>query len=153
MGSDGVESSTSVKGAMKDAKNSFNRVLETPQNGVGVLRKTLKSVMKSAVDSTNKTLASIEESTQTIRKPIVERANTIGEEGKKLVHQASNIYAVRQQYGLENIAGSTVLGALVGLRRGRIPALTIGSISGFLAYIFVYQVDARHLPSKILGRK
>lgn len=148
MGSDSG-SSTSVKGAMKDAKNSFNRVLESPQNGVGVLRKTLKSAMKSAVDSTNKTLASIDESTETIRKPIVESAN----KGKKLVHQASNMYAVRQQYGLENITGAAFLGALVGLRRGRIPAVTIGSISGFLAYVFVYQVDARHLPSKILGRQ
>merc|ERR1712150_407500 len=119
------------------------------ENGVGGLRSTLTSAMKSAVDSTNKTLASIEESTRTVRKPIT----NIGDEGKKLVHQVSNMYAVRQQYGLENITGSTILGGLVGLRRGRIPALVIGSISGFLAYVFVYQVDARHLSNKILGRK
>lgn len=151
MGSDN-ESSRSAKQAIEYVKESFNKVWKSQQSGAEGFRKTLKSAIKPAVDSTNKTLASIEESTEAIRKPLVETTGRMNREGKKLAHQASNLYAVRQQYGIENIAGATILGGLVGLRRGRIPAATIGSLSGFLAYIFVYQVDARHLPSKLFGR-
>mmetsp|Transcript_22322 Transcript_22322/g.32954 ORF Transcript_22322/g.32954 Transcript_22322/m.32954 type:complete len:153 (+) Transcript_22322:83-541(+) len=151
MGSDN-QSSNSAKEAIDNVKETFNKALKSQQNDAQGFKKTLTSAMKSAVDSTNKTLASIEESTEAIRKPLAETTETISREGKKLAYQASNFYAVRQQYGLENIAGATLLGGLVGLRRGRIPAATIGSLSGFLAYIFVYEVDARQLPSKLFGR-
>jgi len=115
------------------------------------VEESLRSSIKSGVTTANGALASMEASTEKFRGPMVTSIKTVGKEGKHFAQEASHLYSVRHEYAPHIIGGATVLGGLIGLRRGRVPAAIAGSASGFLSYLAVYQVDIARLPDHFLG--
>jgi hypothetical protein len=101
----------------------------------------------------NSALATLEDSSEKIRKPMASSMAVVNKEGKHLAQEASHLYSVRHEYAPHLIGGATVLGGLIGLRRGRVPAAVTASMTGFVSYLVVYQVDVSKLPDHVFGKK
>ncbi|KAI2491636.1 hypothetical protein MHU86_22736 [Fragilaria crotonensis] len=114
---------------------------------------SLRSAIKSGVEATNKTLASLEQSTEQIRKPVSNAVQIIGKEGQNVAQHATHMYQTRRENAPAWIGGSAVVGGLMGLRRGRVPAAITASVTGFLTYLVVYEVDLSKLPEHVFGKK
>ena len=150
-----------AKKMLENAKSSMEKTFEsskesmqqpwtiTPQK----IEESLRSTIKSGVQATNNALAALEQSTEQIRTPVVATVQKVEQEGRYLAQQAAHVYQSRREYAPFLIGGSTILGAMVGFRRGRVPAVITGSVTGFLAYIGVYQVDIKKLPNHVFGKK
>eukprot|EP00548_Thalassiothrix_antarctica_P014456 CAMPEP_0194167102 /NCGR_PEP_ID=MMETSP0154-20130528/2504_1 /TAXON_ID=1049557 /ORGANISM="Thalassiothrix antarctica, Strain L6-D1" /LENGTH=170 /DNA_ID=CAMNT_0038877937 /DNA_START=28 /DNA_END=537 /DNA_ORIENTATION=+ len=117
------------------------------------IRMPLKAFIKSGVDMTNTMLFALEESTDGIRKPVLSATTMALQEGKVIGSKASNLYSHRREYSSQLIVGAGLLGGLIGLRRGRISAVTFGSIGSFLTYLGTYEVDLNEFSSKIFNQK
>ena len=143
------EPSKSPKEMVEDAKPSIDKTFSSSK----MFEESLRSAIRSGVKATNSALASMEQSTEQIRKPVVTAFQTVGREGRNLAQEATSLYTVRREYAPHIIGGSIVFGGLIGLRRGRIPAAVTGSLLGFFAYLGVYQVDLQKLPEHVFGRK
>ena len=149
------------KNVLESAKSTMDKTFEsakaslqqpwtiTPQK----VEESLRSAIKSGVQATNNALATLEQSTEQIRTPVVATVQKVEQEGRYVAHQVAHVYQSRREYAPVLIGGSAVVGALVGLRRGRVPAVITGSVTGFLAYLGVYQVDFHKLPDHIFGKK
>jgi hypothetical protein len=96
----------------------------------------LKSNLRSAIQSTNRALASLEDFLDTkVSKPV----NYGLEQGSVLSEKVIYAYERRHEYGLPLVATSAaVVGGVVGLRRGRLPGAVAGLVSGGLAYTVIY---------------
>lgn len=138
---------------LEDAKSSMSKMMNNNKGAMKNFEESLRSTIRSGVTAANGALASMESSTESIRKPMVTSIKTVGKEGKYLAQEASHLYSARREYAPHIIGGATVLGGLIGLRRGRVPAAIAGSLSGFISYLAVYQVDVARLPDHILGGK
>lgn len=143
------DNSKSPKEMMEEAKKSLEKTSAQMQD----FGTSLKSIIKSGVAASNRALANMEESTEKIRTPVVSAMKTIESEGKTVAHQVGHVYQVRHEYAPHIIGGASLLGGLIGLRRGRVPAVMVGSLSGFFAYLGVYQVDISKLPDHVFGKK
>lgn len=123
---------------------SFAKLLET----------NLKASIKSGVESANNVLGSLEEQAEKYGRPVVSSLHKIEHEGEIVAHKVSSFYDKRKQYGPEIIGGSAlVVGSIVGLRRGKIPALATATATGFLAYLGVYEIDLRRFPDIVFGKE
>lgn len=118
------------------------------------IQKSLKSSIKSAVESANNVLAALEAQADKYGKPVITSLHNIQHEGEIVANKASHFYEKRKQYGPEIIGGSAlVVGGIVGLRRGRVPAVATAAATGFLAYVGVYELDLHRIPDVIFGRE
>lgn len=118
------------------------------------MKTSLKSSIKSGVESANNVLAGLEESADKYGKPVVTSLHNIQHEGEIAANKATQFYDKRKQYGPEIIGGSAlVVGGIVGLRRGRVPAVATAAATGFLAYVGVYELDVRRFPDIIFGQE
>lgn len=118
------------------------------------IQSSLKSSIKAGVNSANNILASLEEQADRYGKPVVKSLHDIQHEGEIVANKASVFYEKRKQYAPEIIGGSALLvGSIVGLRRGRLPALATGAATGFLAYLGVYEIDLHRMPDIIFGKE
>lgn len=152
MSSDSPPSKTPQE-MLEEAKSSLSKTFSSDEGAMKGIEETLRSSIKSGVSTANAALASLEKSTEKVRKPIVTSLHSAGKEGKYAAQEASHFYSVRHEYAPHIIGGATVLGGLVGLRRGRVPAAVVGSFSGFFSYLAVYQVDFSRLPDHVFGKK
>jgi hypothetical protein len=114
----------------------------------------LKSSIKAGVDTTNRALASLQESSEKIGHPVVESLMHIKHEGEIATHHIGSLYESRKEYGPQIIVGSSLLvGGIVGLRRGRVPALVSGAATGLLTYVGVYEFEMHKIPQIIFGQE
>ena len=143
------EPSKSPRDMLGAAQSSVSDFMNSEKEFSKEVETSLRAGIKSSVDSVNSLLASVEESSR----PLFKSFKSVEEEGNKLAHQVAHFYSVRHEYGPHIIASSVVLGGLMGLRRGRLPAVAIGSVTGFFAYLGTYQVDLRDLPEVAFGKK
>lgn len=121
---------------------------------VSSVQASLKTSIKSGVESANNVLAGLEESADKYGKPVVSSLHNIQHEGEIVANKASQFYEKRKQYGPEIIGGSALLvGGIVGLRRGRVPAVATAAATGFLAYVGVYELDIHRIPDVIFGQE
>mmetsp|Transcript_17218 Transcript_17218/g.24237 ORF Transcript_17218/g.24237 Transcript_17218/m.24237 type:complete len:132 (+) Transcript_17218:116-511(+) len=120
---------------------------DKPNNNTNPLRTGIKAF----VNSTNSVLASLERTSQTVGKPLVDNIHVIGQESAKIGGQLVHAYEVRKQYGPE-IIGTTAfcMTSLVGLRRGKLPGVVAGTMTAGLTYLGIYEVDLYQLKEKIL---
>ena len=115
---------------------------------------SLKKSIKSGVESANTALAGLQERADKVGQPLVKSLHTVQHEGAIVANKATELYTKRKQYGPEIIAGSSLLvGGIVGLRRGRVPAVVSGAATGFLTYVGVYELDLHRLPDVIFGQE
>lgn len=114
----------------------------------------LKSSIKAGVDTTNRALAGLQESSEKIGHPVVESLKHIKHEGEIAAHHVGTLYESRKEYGPQIIVGSSLLvGGIVGLRRGRVPAVVSGAATGLLTYVGVYQFELHKIPQIIFGQE
>jgi hypothetical protein len=133
--------------------NDDDSYLSKVQKALASSDVTLRSAIKSGVEATNKTLASLEQSTEQIRRPVSNAVQVVEKEGQNVAQQAAHMYNCRRDYAPVWIGGSAVVGGLIGLRRGRVPAAMTASVTGFLVYLGVYEVDLSKLPEHVFGKK
>ncbi len=118
------------------------------------IQSSLKSSIKAGVNSANKFLAGLEDKADEYGKPVVKSLQNIEREGEVVANKATKFYDQRKQYAPEIIGGSALLvGGIVGLRRGKLPAVTTGAAAGFLAYLGVYELDLHRMPDIIFGKE
>lgn len=111
----------------------------TPQDNDGKKPDPLLQSIKQVVGMTNSALASFEESTAESSTMIVSRLQVLGKQARHIAARAMTTYEHRAQYGPQIVAGSVaVVGGAVALRRGRIPGVMAGGVSGAAAYGGVY---------------
>eukprot|EP00521_Asterionellopsis_glacialis_P005376 CAMPEP_0195264092 /NCGR_PEP_ID=MMETSP0706-20130129/10666_1 /TAXON_ID=33640 /ORGANISM="Asterionellopsis glacialis, Strain CCMP134" /LENGTH=131 /DNA_ID=CAMNT_0040318341 /DNA_START=20 /DNA_END=415 /DNA_ORIENTATION=- len=111
----------------------------------------LRSGIKAFVKGANAMLASLEHTSQTVGKPVIENIQYAGHQGAMVGGQLVKAYEVRKQYGPEIICGSAlVVTSLVGLRRGRFSGALAGGLTAGFTYLGVYEVDFHQLKDKII---
>mmetsp|Transcript_14787 Transcript_14787/g.19352 ORF Transcript_14787/g.19352 Transcript_14787/m.19352 type:complete len:167 (-) Transcript_14787:94-594(-) len=122
---------------------------------IGSLRASLKQGVKASVHATNDALAKAEETTIELRKPIAQGLKTMEYEGSKGIAVVWKAHARRHEFGPHIVGGSALLvGALVGLRRGRIPGVVSAAVAGGLAYAFAYEpFPLQDIPDLVFGNK
>lgn len=124
-----VDSPTTVPSQLSSSSQSLN-------DGMEVVRKSLKSGVHSTVEKTNRFLSFLEDSVEKARQPVSKGL----QEGSALSKKVYNMYERRVEFGPYLVLGSGVLfGGMVALRRGRVPGAFAGLVSGGLAYAFVYE--------------
>ena len=95
--------------------------------------------IKQLVNVTNSALATFEEATDESSTMLVSRLQQIGKQGKYIATRAISTYDHRGQYGPQIVAGSAAtVGAIVALRRGKVPGVLMGGLTGAAAYGNVY---------------
>jgi hypothetical protein len=118
------------------------------------VKSSFKSSIKSAVQHTNEILAGLEETSDKITKPAMENYRHLEKKSENALKQAGHYYDRRKQYGPHLVIGSALLvGGFVGLRRGRVPAVATGAVTGFVTYLGVYEIELHHLPDIIFGKQ
>lgn len=118
------------------------------------VQSSLKSSIKAGVNSANKFLAGLEDTADKYGKPVVKSLQNVEREGEAFASKATKFYDQRKQYAPEIIGGSALLvGGIVGLRRGKLPAVATGAATGFLAYLGVYELDLHRMPDIIFGNE
>mmetsp|Transcript_8801 Transcript_8801/g.12468 ORF Transcript_8801/g.12468 Transcript_8801/m.12468 type:complete len:132 (-) Transcript_8801:1506-1901(-) len=112
----------------------------------------LRSGIKAFVKGANSMLASLEHTSQTVGKPVIQNIQYAGHQGAMVGGQLVKAYEVRKQYGPEIIGGSAlVVTSLVGLRRGRFPGVLAGGLTAGFTYLGIYEVDFYQLKDKIMN--
>ena len=153
---DNTSDDTSLRAAVETGKEYADKAKEQYAGlaaQISAMRASLKSGIKVAVDATNDALASAEETTISVRKPIAEGVKTVEHEGSKAISEVWKAYEHRHEYGPHIVGGSALLvGGLVGMRRGRIPAAVSAALIGGLAYTFVYEpFPLQDIPDMLKG--
>ena len=105
--------------------------------------------ISSAVSITNAALARVEEKTEVVSNSVLSRMRSVGNQARHVFSNALVLYERRGQYGPQLVAGSALaFGGIIGLRRGRIPGIVVGSMAGATAYANVYGVASFGLKKK-----
>lgn len=121
---------------------------------VSEMQASLKKSIKSGVNSANVFLADLQEHVDKVGQPVVKSLHNVQHEGAIVATKASDFWSKRKQYGPEIIAGSSLfVGGIMGIRRGRIPAVVSGTMTGFLTYVGVYELDFDRIPDVIFGKE
>jgi hypothetical protein len=144
--------SKSPQEILQDAKASWKKTVDSEKGIYSKFKDSLHTAIQSGVDSTNSMLASMETTTDKVRKPVVATLKTVESDVKWFAREVDRLYATRHEYGPYLLAGGFAVGGLLGLRRGRITAVTASTLTGFLSYLAIYEVDVSKLPDRVRER-
>jgi hypothetical protein len=151
---DESDPSKESKDILKYVMSSMKKALSDPRWEIGKgIEESMRESIKSGVEAANRTLANLEETSDRISKPVVSTFHKVEREGRDIAQQVSYVYTFRHDYAPYLMGGSFLLGGLLGLRRGKIPAAVTASMFGFISYLGVYQVDIKKLPEHVFGKK
>jgi hypothetical protein len=110
----------------------------TPTSGLP----SLKESLRTAVQATNRMLATVHDTVVQVREPVVSTWQQVADSTSVAVSHVANAYDRRHEYGPAAIAATTfTAGAVVTLRRGRLPGAVAAVLAGGLAYGVVYGLD------------
>lgn len=102
----------------------------------------LRLGIKKGVQVTNSVLATAEDNSNLVRASLASKMVSVGNMVKTAGTHASDAYDKRHRYGPGIVAGvGASVGAVVAIRRGRVPGLITGGAAGFGAYAGVYGLD------------
>lgn len=150
-----VSMAQKVKEEKAEMMKKANASLQKAKQNVGVVEGSLKSVVQSSIQSsvkaTNNALESMEESSSQFTEPVVSAMGKANSQRKQFM-RARDFYT-QQQYSPFLVGGATLVGGLVGLRRGKIPAVATSSAFGFVSYLGVYEVEFANLPNHVFGKQ
>jgi hypothetical protein len=126
-----------------------------PRSPQDELARSFRSTIRSGVDSANKALATVQEVTEQVQKPVVQGLHLVQDETQYLAHQARRFYDYRYEYGPYFVfAGAVMVGSVVTMRRGRVPGALAGIATGGVTYVSLYEpFRISELTDTILGRK
>mmetsp|Transcript_37580 Transcript_37580/g.82425 ORF Transcript_37580/g.82425 Transcript_37580/m.82425 type:complete len:198 (+) Transcript_37580:3-596(+) len=133
--------STAGNTTAKDGKDPMN--LPAIPSFTGRSGDPLYDSISSAVSITNAALAQVEEKTDVLSTSVISRMRAFGSQASHVFRDGMVMYERRGQYGPQLVAGSALaFGGFVGLRRGRIPGVLVGSIAGGTAYANIYGIES-----------
>ena len=116
-----------------------------------------KELIKTAVNTTNSVLGSVQSTYDNVAKPIISTYESIEKNTSIAYESAQNVYAKRKQYAPEIMVGTaTLMGGYSYLRRGKIAAILGAAAGTGIAYSVVYDefpVEVEKLPDIIFGKK
>lgn len=102
----------------------------------------LKSTIQAGVSKTNALLATLESQKIQTTSMVSSRINPLIHQLKYGMEQGMKYYEMRRYYGPQIVAGTaSAVGLLVASRRGKIPGIVMGGLSGLGAYGVVYGKD------------
>jgi hypothetical protein len=118
------------------------------------IHKSFKASLKSAVQSTNSFLASLEHATT----PLVNTVKSVEKEGSAFARQAvttgQTLYDRRFEYGPYLVASSSlVVGGIFAVRRGKLPGVLGGAFAGGLTYVAIYETKFDKYSDLVFGKK
>ena len=119
--------------------------MEMPKIDISKLQEIdfdLHSLISKSVSSTNSFLASLQTQKTATESMVASRVRPLVAQLRYGLERGVQAYERRQYYGTEIVAGTSALvTTVVGLRRGKIPGVFMGALTGFGAYSFVYGQD------------
>ena len=99
----------------------------------------LKGGIVKSVAFTNNVLSKLEQTNHQISQDFTSRVLPLYRQIRFNAQRALAVYERRQQYGPQIVAGSTAAATLlVSLRRGRVPGVALGALTGLGSYSAVY---------------
>jgi len=102
-------------------------------------REHLKIGIVRAVNTTNTILSELEKTNDTVQATFVSRARPLMTRLRYNFQRTFQYFDQRAYYGVPIVIGSSLMaGLLVGVRRGRVPGVITGLITGGGAYCGVY---------------
>mmetsp|Transcript_50828 Transcript_50828/g.75324 ORF Transcript_50828/g.75324 Transcript_50828/m.75324 type:complete len:134 (+) Transcript_50828:53-454(+) len=102
----------------------------------------LRSSLKTVVDVTNSTLATLESTTNAATDSFASRLRSLAIQAKPVLQNVADVYQARKEYGPQIVAGAAMaFGGAAALRRGKIPGALVGAFAGTGAYAGVYGVE------------
>ena len=100
---------------------------------------SLKEGIKIVVKNVNAALAKMEEGNDMMTSNVMSRIRPLSRQLYEARHVVTDIYVKRRDYGPEIIGGSTAAMTLLTVaRRGKAPAVVIGTLTGAATYSVVY---------------
>jgi len=109
---------------------------------------SLKENLSQAVQATNRALASAEETVSGMRDRVAPIVDQASEKATAVAATAAELYDRRHEYGPVLIGGTALTtGALVTLRRGKLPGLVAATLASGAAYGVVYGLDGLEIPN------
>lgn len=104
---------------------------------------SLKEGIKIVVKNVNDGLAKMEAGNEMITTNIMSRIRPLSRQLYEARSVATEIYVKRRDHGPEIIGGTTTAMTLLALaRRGKAPAVVIGTLTGAVTYSAIYGVPA-----------
>lgn len=120
--------------------NTKNDKFQLPK-GVQIpdLNFDLKAAIQTGVNKTNAFLATLESQKVQTTSMVSSRLHPLINHLKYGAEQGMKYYEMRRYYGPQIVVGTaSIVGLLVGSRRGKVPGVVVGGLSGVGAYNFVY---------------
>jgi hypothetical protein len=149
--------STNESGKKDDSGDSSNNVLTSTTTSTSsssskpppaklqlpdIQQFDLKSTIQAGVRQTNAFLATLESQKIQTTNMVSSRLNPLVNQLKYGMEQGMKYYEMRRYYGPQIVAGTaSAVGLLVASRRGKIPGVVMGGLSGLGAYGVVYGQD------------
>jgi hypothetical protein len=114
-----------------------------------------RSGVKATVEAVNSGLASLEQTTESFRRPAASSWSSISTQASALSEKSTYTYQRRHEFAPEIIGGSAFLGGgIMALRRGRVAGALSAVIAGGAAYAVVYdEINFDRVPDMIFGKK
>jgi len=122
----------------KETAKAF-KVPEVPMKMPDMPDIDLHSSVKCVVNKTNSFLSTLEHQNNEVSNMVSSRIRPVASQAKYGITRVMEAYEMRKYYGPQIVAGSaTAIGILVAARRGRVPGVFMGGLSGAGAYRVVY---------------
>ena len=114
---------------------------ETPTiPSVSSIRDGIYQGVKATVSGANSVLASLQSTSEGIRKPVTSALKETEHQGTKMLSHCRVFYERRHEFGPYYVAGATLgVGGITALRRGRIPGVLLGVLAGGATYVSLYE--------------
>ena len=118
-------------------------------------QKTLRANIRKSVDATNQVLATLEEKSHVVSRPMVKGLKTAEEEGSYVAAKAIHAYERRHEFGPHIVVGTALIaGGIMALRRGRVAGVFSCILGGGAAYLAIYPpISLEEVPDVIFGKK
>ena len=115
---------------------------------------SLKKSLSKAVAEANRGLEAAEETINHIRERVDPIIGQASETATFVAAAATQLYENRKEYGPAAIAGAAIsVGALVTLRRGKLPGAVAATLASGVTYGVVYGLDGLEIPKYDSGKK
>ena len=115
---------------------------------------SLKKSLSKAVAEANRGLEAAEETINHIRERVDPIIGQASETATFVAASATQLYENRKEYGPAAIAGAAIsVGALVTLRRGKLPGAVAATLASGVTYGVVYGLDGLEIPKYDSGKK
>ena len=115
---------------------------------------SLKDSLSQAVQATNRALASAEETVTGMRERLSPLLHQASETATTVASTATDLYEHRKEYGPVTIGGTSIVtGAVVTLRRGKLPGLVAATLASAATYGVIYGLEGLEMPKYGGGKK